>query len=185
VKYRKRYVDWHWGIEPETIVEWEDPDYPEYLIEAGRLAELRYREPGRRRDTAIKLGRNEMNRSHIAFDPEHPNERLYLVLAPEVQEKLAKQRKNTALPPLPLGELAAHIGGRHGDGSDYPDVEVTPMGILTAVIYYTIKEGDGPSFYIHQMGEESGVMPALGKDKKGRLWLAGGNYTSPTPGITD
>jgi hypothetical protein len=185
VRYKERFTEWHWGIEPETIIEWDDPDYPEYLIEAGRLAELRYREPGRRRDTSLKLARDAMNKSHIAFDPEHPNERLYLVLAPEARKKVQRKRSNPSMPSMKLGELAEHIGGRHGTGHDYPDVSIQPMGILTAVIYYTNKEGDGPSFYIHHMGEESGVMPALAKDKKGRLWLAGGNYTSPTPGITD
>ena len=70
---------------------------------------------------------------------------------------------------------------RHG----YPDVMVKPLGAVTAVVYQTHKKGDGPSYYIHQMAEISGKFPFLGVDNRGRLWLAGGNYTSPNPGITD
>lgn len=84
---------------------------------------------------------------------------------------------------LPLKSLAKEIGGKQVKG--YPNVEVRPIGILTAVVYACEKEGDGYSFYIHKMGEESGLQPCLAVDEKGRLWIAGGNYTSPIPGITD
>ena len=77
------------------------------------------------------------------------------------------------------------VGGRHAKKDDYPNVKVRPIGILTNVVYGTEKQGDGYSFYIHHMGEESGIQPALGVDRRGRLWVLGGNYTSPTPGITD
>ena len=83
-----------------------------------------------------------------------------------------------------LAEVAESVGGRHAT-DDYPDIQVLPIGIMTHVVYATEKKGDGMSFYIHHMGEESGIQPALAVDSRGRLWVAGGNYTSPTPGITD
>jgi hypothetical protein len=56
---------------------------------------------------------------------------------------------------------------------------------MTAVVYFTQKKDDGPSYYIHRMGEMTCYFPLLCCDAKGRLWICGGNYTSPTPGITD
>ena len=64
-------------------------------------------------------------------------------------------------------------------------MKVKPVGVLTALVYFTHKQGDGPSYYIHQMGELSHHLPILAFDRHGRPWLAGGNYTCPTPGITD
>ena len=62
---------------------------------------------------------------------------------------------------------------------------VKPIGAVVAVVYFTDKQGDGPSYYIHKMGEITGGFPALAVDGQGRFWFAGGSYTSPTPGITD
>jgi hypothetical protein len=67
---------------------------------------------------------------------------------------------------------------------------VKPIGILTGLVYYTHKKGDenpgNPrSYYIHKMGEMSKFYPILAGDAQGRLWLAGGNYSCPSPGITD
>jgi hypothetical protein len=65
-------------------------------------------------------------------------------------------------------------------------VHASPVGILTHVVYATDKKGDGYSFYIHKLGEESGLRPCLAVDGQGRMWIAGGNYKgNPTPGITD
>ena len=99
----------------------------------------------------------------------------------EMKTKLYKKNPSQR---YALNEIAKNVGGRHAM-DDYPDIQVTPVGIMTHVVYATDKKGDGMSFYIHHMGEESGIQPALTVDSRGRLWLAGGNYTSPTPGITD
>lgn len=85
---------------------------------------------------------------------------------------------------MPLSDLAKAVGGRHG-GQEYGDIVAAPLGILTHLVYATEKQGDGFNNYIHKLGEESGIRPALAADNAGRLWIVGGNYTSPTPGITD
>jgi hypothetical protein len=191
-KGAKQYEDWHWGVPPQMVKQWDDPDLPEgELIECGRLVELYFREPGQRKDTIIKLSRREANGSHLCFDPNHPNQRLYLISHPDFREKMKKKyRQNpqyvggTKYRDLPLEDLAEAVGGRHAD-NDYPEVAASPLGVLTHVVYATEKKGDGYSFYIHKLGEESGLRPCLAIDARGRMWVVGGNYTSPTPGITD
>ncbi len=196
---KKAYEDWHWGLSPASVLDIEDPDLPDEIIECGRLAEIRFSIPtsasaegGMKRNrmkgkaAVITLSKGESQRSHLAYDPNHPSERLYNVLPEDVQRKMKKtyfDQNPFAL--QPLSEVARHTGGRHGTARDYPNVMVKPIGICTAVIYATEKEGDGFSFYIHRLGEESGVRPCLCVSEDGRLWYAGGNYTSPTAGITD
>lgn len=201
-KGQSQYNDWHWGIGASKVMDWGDNDYPPMLIECGRLVRLQFRapqpvaksnrrHPRRRRDTMIEFSLSRSNNSHIAYDPDHPDERLYLLIDPRARPTLAKRfwgQNNMA--PQRLNDLAATAGGRHGKRRDYPNVTVKPFGVLTAVVYYTHKKGDeNPndprSYYIHQVGEVSKHMPILAADSKGRLWLAGGNYTSPSPGITD
>lgn len=189
---KSSYTAWHWGIEPKHVIDWDDPDYPEgELVECGRLVELHVREPGQRRDTIIRLNRKEGNGSHLAFDPNHPNHRLYIFSHPDFRARiLGEYRKNpeydggSKYRVMPLVEIAKRAGGRHAS-RDYPKVDAAPIGILTHVVYATEKKGDGYSQYIHKLGEESGIRPVLAADGQGRLWIAGGNYTSPTPGITD
>jgi len=189
----KTYSDWHWGIAPKTIIDWDDPDLPEgEVIECGRLVELHYREPGQRKDTVMKLSRKEANGSHLVYDPNHPYGRLYILSHTDFTDRMKKKYRNnpnfengTKYREAPLTDLARAVGGRHATG-DYPDVDAAPVGILTHVVYATEKKGDGYSFYIHKLGEESGVRPCLAIDAKGRLWIVGGNYRgNPTPGITD
>ena len=138
----------------------------------------------------IEFARNVSPRAHIAYDPEHEHERLYRLVLPS-QRKTLKERfwDHNAMKPVNLNDLAKIAGGKHGRKRDYPNVMAKPLGVLTAVVYYTAKKGDakpnGGSFYIHHVGEISSRYPFLCIDKKGRLWLAGGNTTSPTPGITD
>jgi hypothetical protein len=188
----KTYRDWHWGIDPKHTIEWDDPDYPPgELVECGRLVELHVREPGERRDTILRLNKKESAGSHLVFDPNHPNQRLYILSHPDFAARIkASYRSNpdykggSKYKAMPLAEVAKAVGGRHG-GRDYADVSVSPVGILTHVVYATEKQGDGYSNYIHKLGEESGIRPALSADAKGRLWVVGGNYTSPNPGITD
>lgn len=190
------FADWHWGLEPASVVDWDDSELPDELIECGRLAELRFRiphsdsmgkgNPSRRKDSTLTLSKTESNKSHLAYDPNHPNERLYVLLEPKLRKKVAATYyAQNPFAEQSLGDIAKFTGGRHGTAKDYPKVKAKPIGICTAVIYATEKEGDGFSFYIHRLGEETGIRPCLCVSEDGRLWLAGGNYTSPTAGITD
>lgn len=191
---KKLYEDWHWGIESTGVKPVTDPDYggPDaLLIETGRLVEVHFRNPKKRTDTVIKLTRKEANGSHLVFNPDHPHDRLYIVSHPDFAKRMHKKFRRNAdydrgsqFQEMPLSEMAKIVGGKHGT-PDYPKVEAVPIGILTHVVYATEKKGDGFSFYIHKMGEESGIKPALALDERGRLWIVGGNYESPTPGITD
>ena len=190
----KEFNKWHWGMEPARVVDIEDPDLPDELIECGRLAEIRVRipqsaakgNPARRKDTQITLTQSESERSHLTFDPTHQYERLYVVLPTEVMKKMkATYWDMNPFAVQPLGTIAKFTGGRHGTERDYPKLMVKPIGICTAVVYATEKTGDGFSYYIHRLGEETGVRPCLCIDDTGRLWFAGGAYTSPTAGITD
>jgi hypothetical protein len=184
----KAYKEWHWGIEPALEVEWEDPDLPEVLVEAGRLAEIHYRPFGqnpKQKHQVLRLTEEDTGKSHLAFDPNHQHDRLYFLINPATSRKLARKLyRNSAWEPLPMAELAEMAGGRHAT-PDYPAVDVAPIGVMTNVVYATEKQGDGFSQYIHKMGEESGIQPALGIDRQGRIWICGGNYQSPVPGITD
>lgn len=184
----KLYKDWHWGVPHAVEMEWEDKDLPPYLIETGRLSEIHYRPLGsnpKRKDRIIKLPKKEANRSHLVFDPQHTSHRLYMLLSPKIQKEMKRKLyKNNSSEKYSLSEIAQNVGGRHAL-DDYPNIKVIPVGIMTHIVYATEKKGDGMSFYIHHMGEESGIQPALAVDSRGRLWVAGGNYTSPTPGITD
>lgn len=190
-QYAKKYTDWHWGTNPAQVIDWDDPDLPENMIECGRLVRVHFRAPAsvnprRERDTMVEFARPVARRSHVVYDPSHPSERLYLLVSPAATGRLAERfyDQNTA-PEVPLGQLALMVGGRHGKVDDYPNVMVKPIGVMTALVYHTHKKDDGPSYYIHKMGEESSHYPVLACDNQGRLWIAGGNYTCPTPGITD
>lgn len=199
----QRYDNWHWGIAPSRVVDWNDKDYPKMIIECGRLIRMHVRAPDnsaahpnsthprRKRDTMIELSRSASANSHIGFDPEHSDERLYLLIDPKACETLSKRFwHENDVRSMDLNAMAAIAGGRHGKRPDYPKIQVKPIGILTAVVYYTHKKGDenpdNPrSYYIHAVGELSAHYPILCCDERGRLWIAGGNYTSPDPGITD
>ena len=192
------YETWHWGYKPRKVVDWNDKDMPRMLIECGRLVRLHVRlprdpngkHPRRRRDPRIEFSRAVSKHAHIAYDPQHPFERLYLLIPKSQRQTLKKAFwDNNNMPPQPLNQLAQIAGGKHGNMNDYPNILCKPLGVLTAVVYYTAKKGDAPedggSFYIHEVGELSHHYPFLCIDKQGRLWLAGGNTESPPPGITD
>jgi hypothetical protein len=199
-KGREMVSAWKW-YEPNefdeqlTLTEWDDPDYPEgVLVECGYLARIHIRAPGRevggrhprrQRDTAISFHVSSAKQNQLAFDPEHPDDRLYMLVEPTARKSLASrfwEGNDTA--PRMLEDWALMAGGRHSRGG-YPRVMAKPMGVMTAVVYYTTKKDDGPSFYIHLMGEMTCHFPILCCDAQGRLWICGGNYTSPTPGITN
>lgn len=194
------YRDWHWGIDPKRRIRWDDPELDAHLsrhnpgaelVECGRLVELHVREPGKRSDTVIRLTKKEGNGSHLAFDPFHPYQRLYILAHPDFQERLSQgyranpeYKGGSKYRSMPLTEIAQRVGGRHAT-RDYLGVDAAPLGVLTHVVYATEKKGDGYSQYIHKLGEESGIRPVLAVDGYGRPWVVGGNYTAPNPGITD
>jgi hypothetical protein len=179
----ERYKKWHWGEEADLDVQWDDDDFPNTMIGIGNLHELHVR-PLNGEGDADELVMQEGQSCWIAFDPEHPHERLYLLLSDEVRADVRSKllKKNGEW--WDLGELSRAAGGKQAR-HPYPDVEVQPVGQLTHVVYFTKKTGDGLSQYIHNFGEESGIVPILAADKTGRLWVAGGNMTSPYAGITD
>lgn len=177
------------------VIEWDDPNVPD-VIECGRLARLHIRvtravkgkkvHPRRDTEAMIEFSRMVAGGSHIAFDPVHSDQRLYLLIndkaLPVLRERLWDA--NSARP-MDLNDVALIAGGRHGRRRDYPEIMVKPVGLLTAVVYFANKKTNGPSYYIHAVGEISHHYPILCVDAEGKLWLAGGNYTSPTEGITD
>ena len=182
------YKKWHWNT-PSTITkEVEIPGGPEEVVETGRLVELHYRplrSNPKLKDRVWKPTKKESNNSHLVFDPQHKHQRLYIILDPTAEKKIKEKFwKSSKWDSLALEDVAPLIGGKHGT-TDYPDIKVKPLGILTALVYATEKDPDGYSFYIHKMGEETHIQPALATDKKGRLWIVGGDYTSPIPGITN
>jgi hypothetical protein len=192
--YREAYKRWHWGAEPTQVLEWESDAvdsrgrqlYPDTLLECGRLIELRFRIPNTRRDLAMTLPEEQAQRSYLTFDPDHPHERLYVLLPEDVRTgaKDAYWRQNP-YQAFDMNALAKHVGGRHGKSADYPTLAVKPVGILTAFSYACLKENDGYCVYVHRAGEETGTRPCLCADSEGRLWIVGGNYRSPTAGVTD
>lgn len=188
----KHYEDWHWGIQATKVIDGMDPDMPRMLISCGNLIRLQFRtprgstHPRRQKDPMLELSKEASSKSYIAFDPEHPAQRLYLIIPKGVRDWLAKKMfKENKAQAQNLNVLASIAGGNHGRLQGYPDIMAKPLGVLTAVVYYTNKKGDGPSYYIHHIGEISTCFPILAVDATGRLWIAGGNMTAPTPGITD
>ena len=191
------YKRWHWGVgasekvkvnAPSVIRDDEDLERWKkmQLVECGRLVEIHYAPFGSsrpRKDKIIKLDRKNSNECHLAFDKDHPNQRLYFILNAATRKKMKKTLHND-YDYITLNDLSEAVGGRHSQ-PDYDYVEVQPIGVMTNVVYACEKKGDGYSFYIHSLGEESGIKPVLAMSKDGSLWFAGGNYTSPTAGITD
>jgi hypothetical protein len=192
----REYRRWTWGLPHHDVKEWSDKVLDKHLgknheyVACGRLCELHFTEPGKQKQTIIRLNTKQANNSLLMFDPDHPNQRLYFKLDPSVKKMLKKRYlTNPKYSFMQASKAASIVGGRHGrksnPGQDYPKVEVMPIGMWDAVVYAVEKNGDGFSKYIHQMGEESGLKPALGLSHDGSLYALGGNYTCPTAGITD
>lgn len=187
----QRYRSSHWGIEPDVCFVQDDPDLPDHLVMMGRLQEIAV-DPtfGRRggKPVLLTFSGDEL----LTFDQGSP-ERLYNVLEPET-EALVREEFWDAAPKMPafgLGELAERTATsrvkrpRQCKRPYARGVRAKPVGIVEHVVYATHKRGDGPSSYIHALGEESGCKPILAVDQQGRLWWAGGNYHVPDAGITD
>jgi hypothetical protein len=196
---------WHLGKRVEMprlkVLHIPDPDLGDMeIVACGELIRLHLRSPKknpghprRERDTMVELSRRASANSYLGYQMGHPYDRLHIILDPSVQEACRHRFwvRNDS-PRIEMNRLASLAGGRHGKLQDYPDLEVKPVGILTAVVYRTEKEGDATpgvadkkSYYIHKMAELSHYYPILACDDLGRLWILGGNYTAPTPGITD
>ena len=181
-RLRAIYKKWHWG-EPATRIVEADPDYPPHLVEIGLLMELHFVPFPGRKALVLAVEDGDMNNNHVAFDASHRNQRIYLQLSSS-SKRSARELWDRNGVTYPLATVAKSVGSKHAKGG-YPDVAVQPLGKLTDVVYYTHKKGDGPSGYIHAMGEEGGVSPVLCLSHDGRLWFAGGSYTCPNPGITN
>lgn len=192
-RYTQAFTDWHWGIAPKEEIDWTDPRkdengddvYPENLIECGRFTSVEFIDPHTRSTGAITLTRAQANRSHWTFNSDHRYGRLYILIPPDIQAEVKKRywTKNQYAA-QPLAVIARKVGGLHST-SDYPALKAKPIGLITLFVYTTEKEGDGTSHYKHRAGEVSGIRPCLAADEHGRLWVVGGNYTSPIPGVTD
>lgn len=207
-KYEQIYGDWHWGNPATHTRDFDVPGLSENhpLVEAGLLTELHFdpvdglnlhmiktkslheeaarmgNEPAEL--AVIEVPLSDYNNNHLSFDPKHKYQRLYILLSKT--SKRDAQKLWDALPTrseIKLKALAKEIGGHHQHG--YPNVTVKPLGILYYVSYFTHKKGDDPaSKYIHRMGEEGGIEPALAVSADGNLWIVGGGYTCPNNGIT-
>lgn len=191
------FVEWHWGTQPTMLKRIVDSRLPARLVECGRLVQLEIETPDSTNPRgftvqALTIPKNEQEKNHIAFDPDHPNHRLYIILDDKTRQQTRKIFESSPYALTPLRFWAKLASGRHARGqggrvdvSDYPDIMVKPLGVLRTGGYATNKLPDGPSWYKHMMGEESGIRPMLTITKDGMLWVAGGDYTSPSPGITN
>jgi hypothetical protein len=191
-----RYKNWHWGEEATRQIEWPDPDYPDTLIEIGRLTELHVKEDpdAKGRPQIIRIPEEHVDGSHLAFDADHAAQRLY-ILTPEAVRRAARRTYYDADANMPLEALAQSVAANMGcttpHASGYPNINVSPVGYLTHVVYLTHKKGDGVSLYIHELGENDKHagkpvrLPLLAVDAQGRFWVVAGAYTCPVPGITN
>jgi hypothetical protein len=180
----KVYKDWHWGCASKKVIPLKDKRFPKNLIEIGLLMELHLKDtngkPGKKK---LCVGDADMNNNHVCFDMDHAAQRIYIVLSAS-SKKDAAAFFDKSRPVFKLVDIAKDAGSRHGAMRDYPDVRVQPLGWLTNLVYFCEKKGDGPSGYIHKMGEEGGKPPVLCVSEDGNLWLAAGSYSCPEPGIT-
>lgn len=183
------YKTWHWGLAHGKQIHWNDADLPPGdLIEIGRLAEITIRNDAGATTLRVgspsetwPIGDSLVDSSHAAFDPGHKYRRIYLLLPSRVRD-ITRALWNPSAETWPLAVVAATVGGKQLRG--YPNISVQPVGILLKLGYLTEKGSDGMSVYVHRMGEDGGIPPVICVDSTGRLWLAGGSYTCPTPGIT-
>lgn len=173
----QRYTDWHWGAPPDKVTYIPDALVPD-LVGIGDLRQLEVDGQPVTFPDGCRVG----------FDPKHPRHRIYLVLSKEARETVRKRVKY-APRTMALQQIARAAGGSHVKARALPNVQAAPIGVCDAIVYYTYKKGeeeDAPAEYIHHFGHEHarGVKPILAADVSGRLWLCGGSYFAPLPGIT-
>jgi hypothetical protein len=184
----RAYTKWHWGTKPSRVVNWRDPDFPARLLGIGQLAELHVHRPRARQPDVVTIRPQRYAHNHVAFDPTHRHQRIYLCLAAPERRGARRRFWNPRQRPIPLAQ-ASRLSKGHHVAADYPKVMVQPIGVLTDLTYRTRKKPDAKEdggklgLYIHAMGEDGGVPPILCVDATGRLWLAGGTYDAPVEGI--
>lgn len=183
-----RYTSTHWGINPAQTWEIDDPDLPDALVEMGKLKELVVH-LGEVDEAADSIHLTFPAGCHLAFTAEAPaKSRLFCILTERKEAALRRdlweEGARQKAPVMSLKQAASHSGGARARSS-YPSVQVRILGRCTDVVYFTEKQGDGPSNYHHEFGEESGLPPLLCVDAQGRLWFAGGNFTVEDAGICD
>jgi hypothetical protein len=176
-----RYTSSHWGNKPDKIIHITDELIPTVTM-MGKLLSIYLTLPDNS-ERELKF----LPDCILAFDPNHKFDRLYLVICDDMREQVRALMKH-----VPHGKLAtlqkiAKVAGGKQSLVPLPDIKAFPMGVCTNIIYHANKKGDGPSDYIHEYGEETNYkhLPILAADVSGRLWLCGGSYTVPDPGITD
>ena len=188
---KKHYKKLHWGESAAKVIELSD-DFPDRSVEMGKLSEIRLAPlsealPGETEEAwAIEVEPEKLNYHRLLVDFDHPHDRLYLKMTADSKKDAQKLWKDSPVHPMPLATLSYWAGGHHA-GDDYRDILVKPLGRITHLVYVTIKSGDGLSYYVHEMGEEweeeEGIRPILAVSKDGQLWIAGGSYECPSPGI--
>ena len=103
---RRAYTEWHWGLAPEFVTEYNDPRrdgkgrdvLPRLLVECGRLRELKFLMP----DTSKSGTFHPVNHAtcHLTFDPEHPCGRLHILLDAKSEAKSIEQLVRKEYPSL-------------------------------------------------------------------------------------
>ncbi len=181
-----KYKEMHWGIEADSMMRKNDPDLPRELVEMGKLLELVVKPESQEDEYSLQFP--EYEKTSLAFS-QGKDERLYIILPSKVERALKRDLWQPDAPTVRLGEANKLAGGRH-TRFKCPGIEVQVLGRVTHVIYQTqklddYKEDGMASRYIHEMGEESGILPYLAIASDGTLWFAGGNYRVLKGGITD
>lgn len=192
----KRFEEAHWGIPSTRVFTYSGPFYDGYypgqMPEMGKLNQLVYTPLNARAKAAITF---EGPTAILAFATTK-DERLWPIYSEADGARLAREFPLSDLHRGDIQQWNQVFPGRH---SSFPFYRYTQngrrirllrhtvglIGVLHAVAYNTEKKGDGPSVYHHTHGDESGDYPGLVIDAHGRLFVVGGNYTVPNPGITD
>jgi hypothetical protein len=184
-KAADRWAATHWLKDGDRkrnsvkVIDYPDALFPDTLVGMGKLIEFHVK-PSKGREVVITFPKGCI----LAFTMDKA-EHLYpcLTAATKADVRARYWREGQA---CSLRDYMRHVGGFQAKfPAHHPNVQVTPIGTVTHVVYETYKEGDDYSQYIHEFGEESGTLPHLAADSTGRLWVVGGNYTTPVEGITD
>lgn len=185
-KALKKYKDTHWGIEANGVMRKDDPDLPRELVEMGKLLEIGVIPETQEKPYAIAFP--DYEKTSLAFS-QGKDERLYPILPKRAEQAVKREHWKPNEPTVRLGEVNKLTGGRL-DKFRCPAIQVQVLGRANYVIYQTqklddMKEDGQASHYIHELGEESGILPYLCVAQDGTLWFAGGNYRVLNAGIAD
>lgn len=177
------YQRFHWGAPADRIIRINDPMVPD-VAKLGDLHNL---------DVGPTLARAQSiptpHDTVLAYDADHPHDRLYIISSPALREQTRRLMKGVPAEELHwLQDIAEHTRGTHA-AYPMPELLGRAIGVLQAIVYYTYKrgeEGEKPWEYKHDFGKEhsKGIRPILAADVSGRFWICGGSYTVPAPGIT-